>query len=168
MEVSNPYAAPQAPVASPGGSAELVRAGRGLRLGAYLIDGILYAACFMPGYVQLSLAGAENPIVYGALGTGVSVAAALAGAALFACNLWLLHAHGQTVAKRWLDIRIVRGDGSRAGLGRLFWLRMFVPWLIGAIPCLGTLFTLADALAIFGDDRRCLHDMMADTIVVVA
>lgn len=168
MEVSNPYAAPRAPVASPVNTAELVRADRGTRLGAYLLDGILYAACFTPGYVQLSLAGADSPVAYGALGTGISVLAALAGLALFACNLWLLHAHGQTVAKRWLDIRIVRGDGSRAGLGRLFWLRMFVPGLIGAIPCLGTLFTLADALAIFGDDKRCLHDMMADTLVVVA
>lgn len=168
-EVRNPYAAPEAPVGQPMDARELVvKADRGVRLGAYLIDAILYAACFTPGYIQLALLGDDNPVHYGPLGTGISIVLALGGVALFIYNLWLLHDSGQTVAKRWLNIRIVRGDGSRAGLGRLFWLRMFVPGLLGAIPCLGAIFSLADAVAIFGDDKRCLHDMIADTIVVIA
>lgn len=39
---------------------------------------------------------------------------------------------------------------------------------VGAIPCLGAVFSLADAVAIFGDDKHCLHDKSADTIVAVA
>jgi uncharacterized RDD family membrane protein YckC len=67
-----------------------------------------------------------------------------------------------------LGIKIVRNDGSRAGLGRIFWLRMFVPGLVGAIPLVGGLFGLIDPLFIFGEEKRCLHDLIADTIVVTA
>jgi hypothetical protein len=41
-----------------------------------------------------------------------------------------------------------------------------VPTLIGMIPYVGWIFSLADPLFIFGESRRCLHDMLADTIVV--
>jgi uncharacterized RDD family membrane protein YckC len=100
-----------------------------------------------------------------ALGLAVALGV-LAVAILFIYNLMLLGDRGQTVGKRWLRIRIVRCDGSDADLGRLFGLRMCVPWLIGFV--LGPLFVLPDVLFIFGDERRCLHDMMADTVVVDA
>jgi uncharacterized RDD family membrane protein YckC len=38
--------------------------------------------------------------------------------------------------------------------------------LLGAIPYVGWLVSLVDPLLIFGKDRRCLHDLIADTIVV--
>ena len=39
--------------------------------------------------------------------------------------------------------------------------------VLGAIPVLGVLFSLADGLLlIFGERRRSLHDVMADTIVI--
>ena len=79
-----------------------------------------------------------------------------------------LHRTGQTFCKKMLGIKIVRNDGSRAGLGRIFWLRMFVPGLVGAIPLVGGLFGLIDPLFIFGEEKRCLHDLIADTIVVTA
>lgn len=168
-ESHNPYAAPAALVASPPElPGEIAKADRGVRLGAYLVDSILYSLCFGPGYFQLILVGEDVPVHYGPLGTTISIAGLVVGLALFACNLWLLNEYGQTVAKRWLGIRIVRTDGTRAGLARLFWLRSFVPSIIGVIPCLGGIFSLVDALMIFSDDKRCLHDRMADTIVVVA
>jgi uncharacterized RDD family membrane protein YckC len=36
------------------------------------------------------------------------------------------------------------------------------------IPLIGWMFTLGDALLIFREDHRCLHDHFADTIVVKA
>jgi len=164
----NPYAAPVATVAQAPEPRVFELASRGGRLGAYLIDAVLYALCWGPGYFQFALSVDESPVDFGLLGTGISVLGAVAGLALFGYNLWLLHTYGQTVAKRWLRIRIVRTDGSRAALGRLFWLRSFLPAVAGAIPCLGTIFGLVDMLMIFGDDKRCLHDQMADTIVVRA
>lgn len=167
-EVRNPYAAPLAQLEIPVDVREQTLASRGIRLAASLVDGILYTVCFLPGYIQLGLFGEAPAIHYGPLGTAVSIVLACAGIALFACNLWLLHDRGQTVAKLWCGIRIVRCDGSRAGLARLFWLRSAIPTVLGAIPCLGTLFQLADAVAIFGEEKRCVHDHFADTIVVVA
>lgn len=40
--------------------------------------------------------------------------------------------------------------------------------MIGQIPYLGPAFGLANVLWIFGGERRCLHDYIADTLVVNA
>jgi uncharacterized RDD family membrane protein YckC len=79
---------------------------------------------------------------------------------------WLLAARGQTLGKWLLGIRIVRGHGEPATFGRLLGLRYAPLFAIGAVPMVGQLFGLADALFIFAADRRCLHDRIADTIVI--
>lgn len=84
----------------------------------------------------------------------------------FVADVVLLARYGQTVGKRIIGLRIVRTDGSRASLGRLFWLRWVIPSILGFVPLLGWLFGLADALTVFSDDRRTLHDRIADTIVI--
>lgn len=164
-DVHNPYAAPLAPVESAAAPDELEKASRGIRLGAAIIDSLLYGLCFVPGYIALAV---EEVSPFGVIGNSVSAVLAVVGMVLFGYNLWLLHEQGQTLAKKWLGIHIVRVDGNRATLGRVFGLRMLAPSLIGAIPLLGPLFSLLDALAIFGQDKRCIHDLMADTIVVNA
>jgi uncharacterized RDD family membrane protein YckC len=79
-------------------------------------------------------------------------------------TLLLVARYGQTIAKRLLEIRVVRSDGSQASLGRIFWLRNVVNALLGIIP----LYALVDLLLIFGERRQCIHDLLADTIVVKA
>ena len=71
---------------------------------------------------------------------------------------------GFAMAKRLLEIRVVRSDGTQASLGRIFWLRNVVNGLLGVIP----LYGLIDLLFIFGERRQCIHDLIADTIVVKA
>jgi uncharacterized RDD family membrane protein YckC len=90
------------------------------------------------------------------------------GVAMLAIQGWLLYRYGQTIGKRALGIRIVRRDGRRASLARLLLLRMVVPGAVAMIPLVGALIVLVDVLFIFGDARRCLHDLLADTIVVTA
>jgi uncharacterized RDD family membrane protein YckC len=163
-DIINPYAAPEAPVSvtlPPPLPDEtlLPLAGRGDRLLAKIVDRALYFTCLVPALVVAVLQ------MRNALGLAVALGV-LAIALLFIYNLTLLGDRGQTIGKRWLRIRIVRSDGSDADPGRLFGLRMCVPWLIGFV--LGPLFVLPDVLFIFGDERRCLHDMMADTVVVDA
>lgn len=79
--------------------------------------------------------------------------------------LWLRH-HGQTIGKRALGIRLVRSDGTLPSLSRVICLRTAVVGLMEAIPLVGLMVALLDCLFIFGKDRRCLHDLIADTWVV--
>jgi uncharacterized RDD family membrane protein YckC len=168
QDTHNPYAAPNAVVIPelpplPDRAARPELAGRGERLLAKIVDRLLYIACFLPFFVAALMH--EGP----GLGAVAGMAAFLGFAAmlgLFVYNLALLGQSGQTLGKRWLGIRIVRNDGSAADLGRLFGLRMALPWLIAVF--VGPLFTLPDVLCIFGREQRCLHDLMADTIVIVA
>jgi len=164
-EIHNPYAAPGAPLMSGPPPIPATQrhelAGRGRRLLARIVDQLLYAACFIPMLVLVLLPDRPD------WGISLGLLLALAGLiGLFVYNLALLGQSGQTIGKQWLGIRIVRSDGSNADLGRVFGLRMFLPGLITAFA--GPLFSLPDALCIFGNEKRCIHDMMADTIVVVA
>jgi uncharacterized RDD family membrane protein YckC len=61
---------------------------------------------------------------------------------------------------------VVRTDGSRASFGRIVLLRNFVSSLPGLLPYLGWIYLFADPLLIYQDSRRCIHDLIADTIVV--
>ena len=53
-------------------------------------------------------------------------------------------------------------------MGRLLGLRIILMWMLESIPFLGPLFSLVNVCFIFRDDRRCIHDLMADTVVVKA
>jgi uncharacterized RDD family membrane protein YckC len=93
----------------------------------------------------------------------------LVGFALF-CVLHglLLARRGQTIGKAVLGIRIMRSDGSAASLARLLGLRYGSGYALLVIPALGQTFGVIDALTIFRASRRCLHDVIADTVVVKA
>jgi uncharacterized RDD family membrane protein YckC len=71
--------------------------------------------------------------------------------------------YGQSIGKRMRHIRVVRTDGSPASMARILLLRNFIPAIIGSF-C--GLFGIIDALTIFGEERRCIHDLLADTKVV--
>ncbi len=162
---SNPYAPPRAAVedfADP--PAELEQAGRLTRFGASMIDGMLFLVV-VPGPVVLAavLSGkGMNPEVFGAAG-----AIALAGLIAWSwINIMLVRSNGQSIAKWLVGIKVVRRDGSRASLGRIFWMRNVVNSLPSLIPMVGSLYNLVDNLFIFGETQRCLHDRIADTMVV--
>ena len=76
---------------------------------------------------------------------------------------------GQSLGKMIVGIKIVKvSDESVPGFVKVFVLRMFVPSLLTGIPYLGWLLGLIDTLFIFRDDRRCVHDLIAETKVVNA
>jgi uncharacterized RDD family membrane protein YckC len=168
---NNPYAAPAAVVddASAWDAYDLEnrKAGRGKRLGAALLDGVVSLIWLAPviwaGYMALDVRKGIKP-------AGPMVALMLLGLALMitiiVVNCLMLHRSGQTIGKRALDIAVVRTDGSRISLLRYIFLRVAPFVLIGMIPIVGKLIGLIDPLLIFNRERRCLHDMIADTIVV--
>jgi uncharacterized RDD family membrane protein YckC len=165
---ANPYAPPKAFVQDVVDTqAPQEMAGRGRRLGAEMLDGTLWVIAVYVPLVASGLIDAERarltpenvPLAGWAIAAVATIALALA-------NLYYVNQNGQSLAKKWLGIKVLRSDGSRATLGRIFWLRNVVgrgPSLI-----LGGLWTLIDSVGIFGEKRQCLHDRIADTIVVNA
>jgi uncharacterized RDD family membrane protein YckC len=167
----NPYAAPVAPVADEA-PREQELADRLSRLGAVFIDGIFFGFSIVPAIFAMAFVGRTSPAndsqpmdtaIFIGLGLGL-----LLFFGLVAWNCVLLSRGGQTVAKKMLNIRVVRRDGSHCGLARIFFARYLPVTVLGLIPFIGGLVSLVDALLIFRDDRRCLHDEIADTIVVKA
>jgi uncharacterized RDD family membrane protein YckC len=164
--VANPYAPPEAQLAPRGQAlprADL--ASRGTRLGAKLIDGVVLFVVVFAIIMAGSAAGGGPTEQYT---TRMLAIMGLGFALVVGVQAWLLHRHGQTVGKKLLGIRIVRGDLSRCGLGRIVLLRVLPFSVVGLIPLIGPLVGLVDALMIFGDDHRTLHDRVADTVVVTA
>ncbi len=93
-------------------------------------------------------------------------------------QIYLLVAQAQTVGKWRCGIWIVRPNGAQAEWWRLVFLRGVVIGLISnvcwflfallGLPTLGTvIFTVIDGGFIFRQDQRCLHDLIADTVVAV-
>ena len=79
----------------------------------------------------------------------------------------MLSAYGQTLGKRMMSVRIVRlSDQSNGGFFTNVLLRGVPVWLISSIPLIGPFCFLGDALLIFREDQRCLHDIIAGTLVI--
>lgn len=162
---TNRFAPPTAEVADVAtGDTEL--AGRGMRLLSVIIDGLIQGAIYW--ILTLVAFRALDPSK-GSIGVGMIVGQLVLGFVLFVLvQGYLLHTQGQTVGKKLLGMRIVRTNGERATLGRLLGLRYLVGWVLVMIPFVGAIYALVDCLMIFRDSRKCLHDNIADTIVVKA
>ncbi len=166
MDIVNPYVPGEANLIRERKKPELEPAERLTRLLAALIDA---AAVFVPGLLAALVfprfVGDSSSYGTLALIGLVTVAAMLAW---LVYNLKLMHEFGQTFGKKVMGIKVVRTDGSRLGLLRWITHRVLVIGLIGVIPYVGWVVTLADVLAIFRESRQCLHDQIADTMVIVA
>lgn len=169
----NPYAAPTAQV-SELVDAGMVKAGRAQRLLAVIIDSMLIGvpaiilAIVLPAYQDYGArAGAGAAIDNGVLAVVMGIFGILVISYVTYQCYWLWK-NGQTLGKKVMKIKIVRVDGSRASFPRLLVLRAFLPGIAGAIPLVGMLFSLTDILFIFGESKRCVHDYLADTIVINA
>lgn len=82
-------------------------------------------------------------------------------------NMVLLTVRGQTVGKLLAGIRVVRfQSGARAGFLQAVLLRSGILFALMLIPYLSNGIWLVNTLCIFRTDRRCLHDLIADTMVI--
>lgn len=162
----NPYAAPSAVVADVVPQGEIMKADRGERLLAAIVDGVTFMVIMVPLLMSGAFMadGSINPDIMGASG----VLTGFAFLVLVVINFVMLHKTGQTIGKKVVGVKIVRVDGSRASLRRIFFLRILVNSLIGMIPLAGGVYSLVDVLFIFGEERRCVHDYIAGTVVIKA
>lgn len=170
MERENFYAAPQAqldsnPVGSVGYTDEML-ATRLQRFGAAMIDWVLVMVIYIPlggAYFLMEAGNMGEEMLF--LGIGVM---GLGGLGMGAANIWFLYDNGQTIGKKVLGIKIVRDDlHTRASLKRIIFFRTGPVWVMSYLSCIGAVGILVNYLAIFGEERRCIHDFIAGTHVVV-
>jgi uncharacterized RDD family membrane protein YckC len=173
MNESNPYSAPSANLADPASDVRL--GGRGERLGAVFIDGLIgfvvFALVLIPVFLLTDAWQALVSAVMGGQGLPwyVSIGMAVTGFVLFLLvQGYPLANWGQTWGKRLLKLRIVDMEGHKPEFLRLVGLRYAVGQAIALVPFVGPIFGVVDALFIFREDRRCIHDHIAGTRVVVA
>ena len=167
----------------------LVRADRGARLLARVIDWAIEMTCAIPGAILL---GGEIMKIVTTVSQGkepdfseLDVPRVILGSSvllgtwliLLAVQVWLLATRGQTIGKRLIGLRVVKIDGSPAGIVNAWLMREALVTVIGMvagfIPLIGPIllrpaFHIVDWCLIFRDDQRCLHDTIAGTMVVKA
>ena len=177
----NPYTSPQTTpqeFSTQTAPQHIELASRWARLGAAIIDGLIMMLVFLPllalvmGVLFASssqgstdffsnISSAQNSvsanIVSAVMGIGVYVA----------INGYFLIKTGQSVGKKALGIQIVsRETYQLLSFGKVVGIRYILTVLLSQIPFLGGLFGLVDTLFIFSAEKRCIHDLMAGTIVI--
>jgi uncharacterized RDD family membrane protein YckC len=174
----NPFAPPLADiehvVAVPPGQVAL--ASRGRRFGGSLLDGLLFVPSMVLGTIS-----AMPPFSLQAPSRGLKLASWTWMLLVWILQWVLVTRTGQTVGKRALGMKIVRVDGAPlnfvSGVVLRYWIPLAIQYgvqfvvkllSVGVFPTafLSIVWPLADPLAIFGEERRCLHDHVAGTKVI--
>lgn len=156
----NPYAPPsvaaerQAP--APIGPQAFVLAEHGARMLAKLLDTLVLVAAIAPGFTVVQV---YDPEPGGML--------LITLPPLIMILQWvLISTTGQSIGKRWMGLRVITQKGARVGFFRGVFLR---EWVIkGGSAALYGFPLLLDPFFALSRTRQCLHDHLADTLVVEA
>ncbi len=137
------------------------RASRGHRFAAALIDGLIAIIVTVPVIIYIGVDKIQEAsfttlallFLYGSIST-------------LTLHGYLLYKHGQTIGKNYMHIRIEKPDGNKASLTTIYFKRMLPMQIVGLIPGFGNVIAaIVNTCFIFGKDRRCLHDYIANTKV---
>lgn len=177
----NPYATPDAKLDEPEPDVDGERDDRASlvsRLAATVFDfGILVLLWWTFGYTQTGVFAPPPRDTLFSLEGAVFIVVFLV---ILILNVQFLGDNGQTIGKRMLGIKAVRSDReTRLSLDRIIVSRFLPVWFLATvyskvaaaygiyvqIPPI-VVVCVFDALPIFGPERRCFHDYIADTIVV--
>jgi uncharacterized RDD family membrane protein YckC len=162
----NPYEAPSEHVESRPTTLDApkaVAAPRAKRLLAVMVDSLLTVTPALPGFLFLAFTpGPEDLHV----GHWMLLASLLGVLAVYAYQCRLIANTGQSLAKRWLRLRIVRTSGEPPGFLHGVVLRYLVFDALCIIPIVWVVLRVADGVALFGASARTLRDRLADTRVV--
>jgi len=168
MTEENPYQAPSTDI----GDGEVAVTGPELaspwiRLLAAFIDGLLIMLFILPMQFSMGIYdGFPETMVQPDFITTLTIG--LAGIFVYALlNSYTLHRNGQTIGKLICKIKIVRADFAPATLVRIIFIRYMPMAFVTQIPFVGAFIGgLIDPLLIFRKSRQCLHDNIADTVVI--
>lgn len=160
------YTAPQAELVDPSNENNAL-ASRWKRLWASILDGLIMSVVTVPA---MYFTGGFDGIAKGVQPSfEYTLMIAVIGIVAFVIiNIKLLVNHGQTIGKKVLGIKIVDLDGNLPGMKKHLLKRYAVYFLPGQIPFGGQIFSMINILFIFGKEKRCIHDLVAETKVVMA
>lgn len=151
------------------------------RLGSFIIDSLIAMGIgnllFLLPPIKKTMGELASG---GSFNTNILIIGSLLGFFQFAViHGYLLQKTGQTIGKKLLNLQILSLDDTKLPLVKLLSLRYFI--LQAAIP-VTVLYFLSDSVIlmfflilllsvmnpifIFGENRRCLHDLIAGTKVV--
>lgn len=136
----------------------------GTRLFATLVDRCISLLPLPVAFFTMALLSTGTEEEAGPFVLPLGLVGMLGTLGMLCYQLYLLLTTGQSLGKRMLGIKVVRTDGSPVDLGRLLFLRNVLPAFINLPTC--GLFSLVNALVILTAERRCLHDHIADTVVI--
>lgn len=143
---------------------ELDAASIGRRFVALWIDGLILTIplvitvflVFLPlGF--LADEAAETPLAL----VAQLVISLLFAAAFVLYEGLMLASGGQTLGKKVMSLKVVTAEGNEIAKGQA-WTRAVCRQLLSFVPCLG----MIDYLVAFGQEKTCIHDIMAKTRVV--
>lgn len=170
MEPENPY---QAPTATDIPDAfiqvgDLQLAGRGERFAAAFVDGLINVVFIVAMVFALIWVGSlESFVEFADAGFLMAMLFTLASSLFYILINWkFLTTNGQTIGKKFADIRIVTLDGKLPPISDLIFKRYGFYTLVALIPVVGSYLSVVNVLFIFGKERRCVHDHVAGTRVV--
>ncbi len=172
-EMENPYAPPSSDVNAgklPPAVAGML-AERGTRFVSQLVDGLLYLVVLLPAFIAGFQTGAfaegGNTAIFRSFVTGpLGIISGIGWLALIAYQAYLVATTGQSIAKKLFKIQIVKVDGSPVNFVSGVLVRNWLMMVLQQIPVVNMILPLLDALFIFRQDRRCIHDLIAGTKVI--
>ena len=144
----------------------IVLASRWSRLWASIIDAFVYAIFIVPVFLYGGLY--DKLLSNETIELTEQVALTVYGwVVYFLCQGYLLHKKGQTIGKNLMDIAIVDMEGKQIGLLNIMGKRIIPMVAVAYIPFIGPFISTFDYLFVFRKDKRCLHDLIAGTQVVI-
>ncbi len=161
--MDNPYESPttDTPIDTNALATEL--ADRGSRLVAAIIDGLIMMVITVP---VMFLVGGKDLMAGKPPFMATLVATVVGVIAFYFINAKSISTNGQTVGKKVARVKVVHIDDTPISLNTYIAKRYLPLVAVNLIPVIGGILGLINVLMIFKGDKRCGHDMIANTKVV--
>jgi len=160
---------PDLPTRNPLDVPSIRLAGIEKRLLGALIDLLVTVFSVVPGFALLiaDLFQMDGQYKMGTLSfTGIALMVS-AMLVLLLVQLYLAATRSQSIGKFLVKTQMLDSETRQpAGFFKTVIMRIFICGLIRLIPIFGWVYLVVDFCFLFRSDRRCVHDMIAGTVVV--
>ncbi|MBU2986688.1 RDD family protein [Saccharophagus degradans] len=166
MSDNDIYKAPESKLLDENNVSDIELAGRWYRLGGAIVDSIAFMAVYIPVMIVLgvweTIIGGEKPTFL------LTLTLTAIGLLIFVClNGYFLYTNGQTIGKKLLGTKIVSASTHEIlPLGKVMSFRVLPVQVASIVPFIGPWMSIVDVLFIFGKSKQCVHDLIANTIVI--